>query len=110
MDWLFSQFIKSDFVRAQVLAVVRHLLTALGVALVSHGLADHGMAEDLVGLGVAAASFYLSNLDVKNVDKKITIALNTPSPIQTQEQEVQETKELNLQEANKNVAPGKAGW
>jgi hypothetical protein len=78
MDSLLSWFIKSDFVRAQVLAIVRHLVTIAGTAAVAHGLADQSMVEGALGLATTAVSFYLANLDVKGVDKKMTVALNTP--------------------------------
>lgn len=80
LDGLLNKFIKSDYVKAQVLAQARHIATGFGVWLVTKGLADHAMSEDLVGFVMAATSFYLANLDVKVVDGKIKVALETPPP------------------------------
>lgn len=96
MDKLFSYLIKSDFVRAKILAIVRGLVKVAGTYLITKGLADSGMVEAASGLATLAVGFYLSNEDVKQVDRKIE-ALKTPSPIQTKEQEVKETQELNRQ-------------
>lgn len=104
MDSILSWFIKTDFVKAQILAVVRHIVTAIGVALVTHGLANDSMIQDLLGLATTAVSFYLSQLDVKSVDKKIAVALNTPSPQGlTEDQEKKETALLNQLQ---NIKPG----
>lgn len=79
MDSLLSWFIKSDFVKAQILAQTRHIVTALGAAAVAHGYADHSMVEAMMGFCTSAVGFYLANLDVKSVDGKIKVALNTPA-------------------------------
>ena len=71
MDQLFSTLIKDPLIRAQILAVVRHLVTVAGTALVAHGLANSGMVESLSGFAVTAVSFYLSQADVNCVDQKI---------------------------------------
>lgn len=115
LDTILNKLIKSEFVKARVLAAVRHGATALGVWLVSKGLADNSMSADIVGFAVAAASFYLADLDVKVVDGKIKVAFltepsvkldSTPSGKLTPEQEQEVTKQLNT--LSRNV--GKAGW
>ena len=96
MDSLINFFVtktwKSEYFKSWVLAQARHAATAAGTALVMHGLADKGMAECIVGLVTAAASFYLANLDVKVVDGKIKVALMTEPP--TVQTIPVETKEL----------------
>jgi len=104
LDRLFSYVIKSDFVRAQILAFVRHAVTAAGAGLVAKGMIDNNILQDASGLAVALVGFWLGHQDVKAVDQKITVALNTappdlskPTPEMTPEQEIQETKSLNEQ-------------
>lgn len=80
MNTIFSWFIKSDFVKAQILAVVRHVVTAAGVALVAKGYADDSVVQGALGLATTAVSFWLANMDVKKVDQKIDAALNTVPP------------------------------
>ena len=79
-DFLFNQIIKSDYVKAFILANARHVATAAGTYLVIHGLANQSIADQLLGLTISIVSFYLANLDVKLVDGKIKVALNTPVP------------------------------
>lgn len=80
INWLIVKTWKSDYFKSWVLAQARHVATALGTALVLHGFANKEMSEDIVGFIVAAASFYLAALDVKVVDGKIRVALNTMPP------------------------------
>lgn len=82
LDSLFSKIIKSEFIRARILAFVRTLSAGLGAWLVSKGLADQSMTDALTGLIVGATSFYLADLDVHIVDGKIKVALLTPTPEQ----------------------------
>ncbi len=79
---IFTSIIKSDYVRAQILAAARHVVTSVGVTLIAHGYADNGTVEALAGLVTAGIGFYLSQLDVKKVDTKIQTALATPVPEQ----------------------------
>ncbi len=105
LDNLVKYLIKSDFVRAKILAAVRGLVKVGGTYLITKGLADSGMVEAASGLATLAVGFYLSNEDVKNVDAKIIdakaegveIGLAQPSPIVTPEQEINETLLLNIQ-------------
>lgn len=93
---LFNYLIKSDYVKAQILAFARHVVTTVGAGLVVHGYASSGMVESASGLVCMAISFYLSQRDVKKVDEKITVALNTPTPQGlTPQQEEEVTKLLN---------------
>lgn len=82
MNSLFSYFIKSDYVRAQILAFVRHFVTAAGVSLVAKGYADDSLVQAAAGLATGIVGFWLASLDVKKVDEKIQTALATPAPSQ----------------------------
>lgn len=73
-----TAYLKSDYFKAQLLAFTRHVVTAAGSGLVVHGYATDGMVQLSVGLAVATVSFFWSQLDVKWVDGKIQIALQTP--------------------------------
>lgn len=101
MNWLTKTLINNDYVRAWLLSQARHIVTAVGAGLVAKGYADSAMVEGAAGLVVTAVGFYLSHLDVKNVDKKIAVAYNTeplapiPSPKMTPEEEIKYTQELN---------------
>ena len=96
MNSIFNYLIKSDYVKAQILAFARHAVTTLGAGLVVHGYASSGMVESASGLVCMALSFYLSQRDVKGVDVKIKDALATPTPAGlTPEQEQEETALLN---------------
>lgn len=75
--FIINKTIKSDYFKAWVLAQVRHIVTAVGTALVAKGLADNAIVEQVLGTATMIASFYLANLDVKGVDGKIKIALAT---------------------------------
>jgi hypothetical protein len=104
LDKLFSFVIKNDFVRAQILAFVRHGVTAAGAGLVAKGVIDNNILQDAAGLAVTLVGFWLAHQDVKTVDQKITTALNTEPPVKleptgniTPEQEVEETRRLNQQ-------------
>lgn len=90
----FTWLIKSDYIRAQVLAAARHLVTSIGAGLVLHGYADNGMVEAAAGLVTASLGFYLSQKDVKNVDAKIQVAIAATPPT-TPEEEVEITRKLN---------------
>lgn len=110
MNSLFSWLITSDYVKAQILAFARHLVTTLGAGMIAHGYANSGMVESASGFVCLTISFYLSQRDVKGVDKKIEVALNTPSPLATptptgltKEQEEKETELLNELQA---IKPG----
>lgn len=81
-DKLFNYLIKSDYIKAQILAQVRHMVTALGVSLVAKGYADDSTVQACTGLAVALVGFWLANRDVKKVDEKINTALATPLPSQ----------------------------
>lgn len=81
---IFNVLIKSDYVRAQILAFVRHLVTAAGVSLIAKGYADDSLVQAAAGLATGAVGFWLASLDVKKVDEKITVALNTPPPVLSQ--------------------------
>lgn len=101
MNSVLNWFIKSDFVKAQILAVVRHIVTAAGAALVAKGYADDSVVQGALGLATTVVGFWLANLDVKTVDNKIAVALsstptvdNTPSPSTLSEKE--QTRLLNL--------------
>lgn len=76
--YLIQKTIKSDYFKAWVLAQVRHVITAVGAAAVAKGLADQSMVEGFIGFTTSAVGFYLAAVDVKQVDGKITVALNTP--------------------------------
>lgn len=96
MNSLFSRLIKSDYVRAQILAQVRHIVTAGGVALVAKGYADDSTVQACAGFLTALVGFWLAGHDVKKVDEKITVALHTPTPQGlTPEQEAEVTRLLN---------------
>lgn len=96
MNPLLQYLIKSDYIKAQILAFTRHAVTTIGAGLVVHGYASSGMIESASGLICMAISFYLSQKDVKTVDEKITVALHTPTPEGlTPEQEVEVTRLLN---------------
>lgn len=101
MNWLFTTLIKSDYVRAQILAMARHLVTSVGAGLVLKGYADNAMVEGAAGLVTTAIGFYLANLDVKKVDTKIAVALaSTPTvdhePSPTNISEKEQTRLLNI--------------
>jgi len=108
LDSLFSFVIKSDFIRAQILSMVRHIVTALGAGLVAKGMIDNNILQDAAGLAVAVVGFWMGHQDVNSVDKKITTALNTEPPLKlssqspemTPEEEVEETRKLNNQMRN----------
>lgn len=87
MNSMFDWLIKSDFVKAQILAFARHAVTAVGAGLVAHGYANGAMVESASGFIAVAISFYLSQLDVKGVDTKIKVALNTPTVEPTSQSE-----------------------
>lgn len=113
MDKLLKWLIKSDFVRAKVLAQVRALVTAGGAYLVTAGYVDESIVQLSAGLAVALVGFWLGNEDVKQVDEKIKVALATPTPAEqaqavlttptpqglTEEQEREVTKLLNKLQA-----------
>lgn len=101
---LFIRLIKSEYVRSWILAQVRHVMTALGTALVMHGLADKGLSEQLTGFVLAAVSFYLANLDVRVVDGKIRLALETPPPGQQVLEETQPNTETSQPEGVKQIS------
>lgn len=82
-NYLINKTLKSEYFKAWVLAQVRHMITAGGTYLVVHGLASNDMVQDLLGFAITSASFYLAALDVKLVDGKIKVALNTVPPIVT---------------------------
>lgn len=102
---LFNYLIKSDFVKAQILAAARHAITIAGTGLVANGYASDSIVQAASGLVCMVLSFYLSQRDVKGVDEKIKVALATPAPNQvlttrstsglTPEQEAEETALLN---------------
>jgi len=101
---LFNYLIKSDYIRAQILATVRHIVTAGGVALIAKGYADADTVSACAGFAVSLAGFWLAGRDVKKVDEKITVALHTPTPTNlTPEQEQEVTRLLNKLQAIKNV-------
>jgi hypothetical protein len=79
-NFLLSKTLKSDYFKAWILAQARHAGTALGTWLVFHGLANNEMAQDITGFLITASMFYLANLDVKVVDGKIKVALETIPP------------------------------
>lgn len=78
MNRLFTYLIKSEYIRAQILAQVRHIVTAGGVALAAKGYADDSTVQALVGFSVSLVGFWLAQSDVKRVDDKIQTALATP--------------------------------
>lgn len=80
-NYLINKTLKSDYFKAWVLAQARHLGTVLGTYLVLHGYGNNEMAQEILGFVLAAANFYLAALDVKLVDGKIKVALNTPVPV-----------------------------
>lgn len=102
MNWLLNKVIKSEYVKAWVLAQARQIVAVVGAGLVAKGYADTGMVETASGLIVLAISFYMQDRDVKNVDKKIQVALDIPPPVRTpsgkltEEQEIEVTRRLNL--------------
>lgn len=79
-NFVINNTLKSEMFKAFVLANVRHVITGGGVWLVQNGYATNSMVEQAMGLALTIASFYLANLDVKLVDGKIKVALNTPAP------------------------------
>ena len=96
LERLFNYLVHSEYVRAQILAQVRHLVTAGGVALVAKGYADDSTVQALAGFAVSLVGFWLGNQDVKKVDEKITVALHTPTPQGlSPEQEQEVTRLLN---------------
>jgi hypothetical protein len=82
-NYLLTKTLKSDYFKAWVLAQARHAVTAGGTYLVIHGLANNEMVNEALGFVLTAASFYLASLDVKLVDGKIKVALNTVPPVVT---------------------------
>jgi len=82
-NYLLTKTLKSDYFKAWILAQARHAVTAGGTYLVIHGYANNEMVNELLGFVLAAASFYLAAVDVKLVDGKIKVALNTIPPTVT---------------------------
>lgn len=82
-NYLLTKTLKSDYFKAWVLAQARHAVTAGGTYLVIHGYANNEMINEFLGFVVTAASFYLASVDVKVVDGKIKVALNTVPPVVT---------------------------
>lgn len=78
--YLIQKTIKSDYFKAWVLAQVRHVITVAGTAAIAKGFADQSILEGFLGLATTTVSFYLAAVDVKQVDGKITVALNTAPP------------------------------
>jgi hypothetical protein len=81
MDSFLIWLIKNPLLRAQVLAVVRHVVTVVGTAAIAKGYADHSMVEDFSGFATAAVGFWLSYQDTLGVDKKIQAAKLEVPPI-----------------------------
>jgi len=119
MNWLVKTLTKNEFVRSWILSQARHVVTAVGATLIAKGYADQGIVEGAAGLVTLTIGFWLSHKDVQNVDKKIEVAKNefppnfkiipldtvvvrpteisdTPSPKMTPEQEIEQTKLLNI--------------
>lgn len=82
-NYLLTKTLKSDYFKAWVLAQARHAVTAGGTYLVIHGYANNEMMNEALGFVLTAASFYLASLDVKLVDGKIKVALETVPPVVT---------------------------
>lgn len=79
--YIINKTLKSDYFKAWVLAQVRHIITLAGTAAVAKGLADQSIVEGVIGVATTTVSFYLANLDVRNVDNKIQIALHSEPPV-----------------------------
>lgn len=107
-DWLINKSINSGFLKSRVQAGARALAMAGASYLVQHGLANQEISQALVGAVVGLVALYLQDLDVKVVDGKLKIALNTNPPDSTPsgplspDAEKAETAVLNSAEANKN--------
>lgn len=99
LDYVINKSISSGFVKSRIQAWARVGATAGAAYLVQHGLANQEISQALVGSVVGLVALYLQDLDVKVVDGKIKIALNTP-PVDAQEKA--ETAALNNAEAVKN--------
>lgn len=87
-QWLINlgrQMLSNDYVRAQVLAVARHLGTMLGTSLVAHGFlpASGGYVEQIAGLAVILTVQVLSQLDVAGVGAKMVAAVQAAPPPDT---------------------------
>lgn len=81
----FLKLIPDTFRNAAILAVSRHIVSSLAGALAVYLLANHAtesQTTEITGavttLLLALTSYGTSLLDVKNVDKKIQVALETP--------------------------------
>lgn len=80
-DWLYNKLIKSGFIQARILAWTRILAAALSAWLVQKGATDQNIADFISGSIVGIVTLYLQDLDIKVVDGKIKIALNTEPPV-----------------------------
>lgn len=78
LPYVLEKTLKSEYFKAQVLAQARHWLTGIGTIAIAKGYADSGMMESVIGLVMISISFWLAHLDVKRVDGKIRVALETP--------------------------------
>lgn len=81
-DFFINKAISSGFLKSRIQALARTVAMAGGTYLVQHGLANQEISTALVGAVVGVVAMYLQDLDVKIVDGKIKVALNT-QPSQT---------------------------
>lgn len=79
-DYFINKAISSGFLKSRIQALARTVAMAGGTYLVQHGLANQEISTALVGAVVGLVAMYLQDLDVKVVDGKIKIALNTQPP------------------------------
>lgn len=79
-DIILNRAINSGFLKSRIQALARTVAMAGGTYLVQHGLANQEISTALVGAIVGLVAMYLQDLDVKVVDGKIKVALNTQSP------------------------------
>lgn len=107
-DFLINKSINSGFVKSRIQAWARVGAIALASYLVTHHVANQAIASDIVGSIVGLVALYLQDLDVKVVDGKIKVALNTNPPDSTPsgplspDAEKAETAALNNAESAKN--------
>lgn len=76
-DYVLNKAVSSGFLKSRIQALARTVAMAGGTYLVQHGLANQEISTAVVGAVVGIVAMYLQDLDVKIVDGKIKVALNT---------------------------------
>lgn len=83
INFIITKTWKSDYFRSWVLAQARVLAATATGGLALHGYITNDIQQQIIGIVASLVVYYLQNLDVRLVDGKIKIALNTPVPGQT---------------------------